>query len=137
MNAFRFCLDRAGVRIHEIDRLACYENPTAKLARRLWTTLPDLAHNPTSALFRLDADRPLREIRELLGPNGVLRTRGSFEEIFVQPAAGGAGGAFGAAALVHHRHTGRFPGAGSWTPASATPRTRRAYGACSTAPGLR
>ncbi|MFG3284425.1 carbamoyltransferase [Streptomyces sp. NPDC048111] len=71
--AFRHCLEKAGVRIEQIDRLAYYENPTAKLSRQLWTTLSGpAAELPAGALFRLDADRPLREIRELLGHEGPV-----------------------------------------------------------------
>src|SRR5579863_3546940 len=40
--------------------------------------------------------------------NSRIRRDGPFKDIFVQPAAGDAGGAVGAAALVHHRLTGSF-----------------------------
>ncbi|WP_328764175.1 MULTISPECIES: carbamoyltransferase family protein [unclassified Streptomyces] len=72
VNAFRRCLEQAGVGIDRIDRLAYYENPTAKLSRQLWTTFPDTGRTPDGALFRLDADRPLREMRELLGHQGPV-----------------------------------------------------------------
>lgn len=39
--------------------------------------------------------------------NGRLRREGGFERLFVQPAAGDAGSALGAAALAHVKHTGR------------------------------
>lgn len=39
--------------------------------------------------------------------NGRIDREGPFERIFVQPAAGDAGSALGAAALCHVRHTGR------------------------------
>ncbi len=41
--------------------------------------------------------------------NGRLRREGPFERIFVQPAAGDAGGALGAAALAHVRLAGERP----------------------------
>lgn len=40
--------------------------------------------------------------------NARIRTDGPFESIFVQPAAGDAGGSIGAAAIAHHRLTGSF-----------------------------
>ena len=39
--------------------------------------------------------------------NGRLLREGPFREIWIQPAAGDAGGALGVAQLVHHRHQGR------------------------------
>lgn len=39
--------------------------------------------------------------------NGKLKTEGIFEEIYVQPAAGDAGGALGAALAVHHIFNGQ------------------------------
>jgi carbamoyltransferase len=41
--------------------------------------------------------------------NSVLRRRGPFRQLFVQPAAGDAGGAVGAALLAQHRLTGQSP----------------------------
>ncbi len=41
--------------------------------------------------------------------NGRLRREGPFERLFVQPAAGDAGGCLGAAALAHVRLTGERP----------------------------
>ncbi|RMH22932.1 MAG: carbamoyltransferase [Acidobacteria bacterium] len=42
--------------------------------------------------------------------NGRIRRQGPFERLFVQPAAGDAGAALGAAALAHAARTGRRPG---------------------------
>jgi carbamoyltransferase len=39
--------------------------------------------------------------------NGRLLREGPFKNIWVQPAAGDAGGALGVAQLIHHRHVGR------------------------------
>ncbi|MFD9123316.1 carbamoyltransferase [Kitasatospora sp. NPDC059571] len=72
VEAFRFCLDRAGVGIDDIDCLAYYEDPSAKLARQLWTLLPTGGMGSRGALLKLDATRPLREIRQLLGYEGPV-----------------------------------------------------------------
>jgi carbamoyltransferase len=45
--------------------------------------------------------------------NARLRRDGPFRRLFVQPAAGDAGGAVGAAALAHRRLTGRRPATGA------------------------
>ena len=45
--------------------------------------------------------------------NSRLLRDGPFRRLFVQPAAGDAGGALGAAALCHARRTGERPGCGS------------------------
>jgi carbamoyltransferase len=39
--------------------------------------------------------------------NGRILREGPFKEIWIQPAAGDAGGALGVAQLIHHRHFGR------------------------------
>ncbi len=39
--------------------------------------------------------------------NGRLLREGPFKDIWIQPAAGDAGGALGVAQLIHHRHSGR------------------------------
>jgi carbamoyltransferase len=46
--------------------------------------------------------------------NGRLLREGPFRNIWIQPAAGDAGGALGVAQLIHHRHLGRprTPGCG-------------------------
>ena len=41
--------------------------------------------------------------------NGRILREGPFEQLFVQPAAGDAGGCLGAAALAHVRLTGTSP----------------------------
>jgi carbamoyltransferase len=74
VNGLRRCLAEAGVGIGDIDQFAYYENPTAKLARQLWSGLPELPSLGPDTLFRLDADRPYREIRELLGYDGPITT---------------------------------------------------------------
>ncbi len=70
--AFRFCLEQAGVAVTDIDALGYHENPESKLARQLWMGLPNLPAYTDEFFLRLDAGRPLREIRELLGFEGSV-----------------------------------------------------------------
>lgn len=70
--AFRYCLEEAGITIADVDCVAYYEDPVKKLDRQLWTALPQLRALGSAALARLDARRPEREIRELLGFDGRL-----------------------------------------------------------------
>lgn len=73
-NAFRACLREAGLQIYDVDHVAYYENPTLRLSRQLWTGLPQLPVSRPETMFRFDADRPYREIRELLGYDGPVTT---------------------------------------------------------------
>ena len=70
--AFKYCLEQAGLSIADVDCVAYYETPTLKLARQLWMGLPELPLRRPDALFRLDAHRPEREIREMLGFEGRI-----------------------------------------------------------------
>jgi carbamoyltransferase len=70
--AFRYCLDAAGLSITDVDCIAYYENPVKKLDRQLWMGLPQVPPASPQTLFRLDAMRPEREIRELLGFEGPV-----------------------------------------------------------------
>ncbi|HEX2046199.1 MAG TPA: carbamoyltransferase C-terminal domain-containing protein [Acidimicrobiales bacterium] len=70
--AFRWCLESAGLTIADVDCVAYYEEPVAKLGRQLWMGLPSLPSTSAAALFRLDATRPEREIRHVLGYDGRL-----------------------------------------------------------------
>lgn len=70
--AFVACLELAGMAIDDIDCIAYYEDPRMKLSRQLWMVIPRLSDVPESTLTRLDAGRPEREIRELLGFQGHL-----------------------------------------------------------------
>jgi carbamoyltransferase len=72
VNAFRFCLERARLGIEDIDRIAYYEHPRKKLARQLSTALPSGLAGQRASLFKLDADRPVREIRQRLGYSGPV-----------------------------------------------------------------
>ncbi|MEV4641954.1 carbamoyltransferase N-terminal domain-containing protein [Actinoplanes sp. NPDC049548] len=66
------CLRQAGLRITDVDCVAYYEDPVKKLHRQLWAGLPDFPDSSAPALFRLDADRPRRELRDLLGWEGRI-----------------------------------------------------------------
>jgi carbamoyltransferase len=68
--AFRFCLERGGVGIHELDAVAYYESPTKKLARQLWAG----QGAGQSGLPDLDVGRVERDIRERLGFAGRFLT---------------------------------------------------------------
>jgi carbamoyltransferase len=68
--AFKWCLARAGVTIADVDCIAWYEDPVAKLARQLWMGLPNVPPLSPPFLFKLDAARPARELGELLGWDG-------------------------------------------------------------------
>ncbi|MBD0688849.1 carbamoyltransferase [Streptomyces sp. CBMA123] len=70
--ALRHCLREAGLTIADVDCIAYYEDPAKKLDRQLWTALPDVPETGPHALFRFDADRPRREIREVLGFDGPV-----------------------------------------------------------------
>jgi carbamoyltransferase len=88
VNAFRACLLTAGLTIADVDYVAYYEDPIAKLGRQLWM---GLLESPSAALeldwtgngvprllneslVQLDPQRPYREIRELLGFDGPVVT---------------------------------------------------------------
>jgi carbamoyltransferase len=68
--AFRYCLDAGGLDVTDLDLVAYYEIPEAKLARQLWAR--ETAAGPPAAAF-LDAGRPEREIRERLGWAGPIK----------------------------------------------------------------
>ena len=70
--AFRYCLEAAGLTIADVDCVAYYENPVKKLGRQLWMGLPHVPPATPHSLFRLDAMRPEREIREVLGFEGPI-----------------------------------------------------------------
>ena len=63
--AWRFCLERGGLGIRDLDAVAYYESPTRKLARQLWA-------GQTSRLADLDVGRVERDIRERLGFPGPI-----------------------------------------------------------------
>ena len=71
-HAFRWCLAKAGVTIADVDCIAWYEDPVAKLDRQLWMGLPHVPPVSSAFLFRLDAARAARELHELLGWEGRI-----------------------------------------------------------------
>jgi carbamoyltransferase len=70
--AFRYCLKEAGLTIADVDAVAYYEDPIKKLDRQLWMGLPSVPPSAPQALFRLDAMRPERDVREILGFDGRI-----------------------------------------------------------------
>ncbi len=71
VNAFRYCLAEAGLRIEDVDGVAYYEDPAKKLERQLWMHLPDISIDGLRRLW-WRAKQPLTEIRELLGWEGPI-----------------------------------------------------------------
>ena len=70
VRAFRWCLERAGARITDVDAVAWYEEPGAKLSRQLWA-------GPAAddrELAWLDPGAAERAVRERLGWDGPLPT---------------------------------------------------------------
>src|SRR6202035_5787389 len=67
--AFRWCLRQGGIGLLDVDAVAYYESPVAKLSRQLWAALPGGA--PEDSTW-LDPEGPERAIREGLGWEGPL-----------------------------------------------------------------
>ncbi len=63
VEAFRFCLDREGLDLLDINAIAYYELPEAKLERQLWSGRPASGLDPAA---------PERAIRERLGWEGEI-----------------------------------------------------------------
>ena len=70
-NAFRYCLQQAGLSIAEIDCVAYYENPHKKLERQIWMNLPTLSEELCVQLWH-KAMLPVNAIRNLLGYEGPI-----------------------------------------------------------------
>ncbi len=73
VEAFRFCLEREGRTLLDLDAIAYYERPQAKLERQLWAGLENGA-NGGADLSALDPQAPERAIRERLGWEGEILT---------------------------------------------------------------
>ncbi len=71
VEAFRYCLDRAGLTVADVDCIGYYEQPTKKLSRQLWMEFPKIPSDG-AAMRRLDPKRPEHEIRDLLGYEGPI-----------------------------------------------------------------
>jgi carbamoyltransferase len=69
VSAFGFCLEAGGLSVADVDCVAYYESPVKKLSRQLWAGEPVGA---ASGQPWLDALRPEREIREVLGFEGEI-----------------------------------------------------------------
>src|SRR5579862_3262221 len=72
--AFRYCLDEAGLTIADIDCIAFYEDPSAKLGRQIWMgMLPGLTQQRrASILSKALWTRPEEEIRSVTGYEGPI-----------------------------------------------------------------
>lgn len=69
VHAFRHCLHAGNLSIMDVDRIAYYESPTLKLSRQLWSGRPAGAGDDFAWL---DANAPIRAIREHLGFDGPI-----------------------------------------------------------------
>ena len=69
VSAFGFCLEAGRLSVADVDCIAYYESPVKKLSRQLWAGEPVGA--PPGQPW-LDAGRPEREIREVLGFEGKI-----------------------------------------------------------------
>jgi carbamoyltransferase len=70
VRAFRYCLEAGGIDVADIDCVAYYELPKLKLSRQLASRIPVDAD---PSLSWLDAMKPEREIREVLGVEAPIR----------------------------------------------------------------
>jgi len=68
VNAFRYCLEKGGLTVADIDAVAYYENPVPKLARQLWSGL----NHSVGDLPQMDPGRPQAAIMERLGYDGPI-----------------------------------------------------------------
>jgi carbamoyltransferase len=65
VSAFRWCLKKGGIGLVDLDAVAFYESPVAKVSRQIWAG---------TAGNVLDPERPERAIREGLGWEGPILT---------------------------------------------------------------
>lgn len=72
VSAARFCLEAAGLTIADVDCVAYYEQPALKLERQRAMLAPFAAGPGAKAFPRLEAGRPEREIRRVLGFDGPI-----------------------------------------------------------------
>ncbi|MCP5053154.1 MAG: carbamoyltransferase, partial [bacterium] len=70
VNAFRHCLEEAGLTIDDIHCLSYYENPEKKLARQLWS---GYRRDSEELVHKLNPHRAEGDIRELLGYEGPIK----------------------------------------------------------------
>jgi carbamoyltransferase len=69
--AFRYCLNEAGISIGDIDCIGYYENPSKKLARQLWMHASGCSEQRLAHLWRRSR-LPILEIGEVLGYDGPI-----------------------------------------------------------------
>ena len=69
VQAFRFCLEKGGLDLTEVDCLAYYEMPREKLSRQLWQ---GAFHTASAEAAWLDPTFVERSIREKLGYEGPI-----------------------------------------------------------------
>ena len=69
VEAYRYCLNRAGLGPADVDCVAYYESPREKLSRQLWSSLHGGSPGDMSWL---DPQQPIRIIRERLGYDGPI-----------------------------------------------------------------
>jgi carbamoyltransferase len=72
--SFRFCLERGGLSMRDVDCVAFYEDPSLKLGRQLWTMMstPDADAQQAGILARLARDTPQEAIERTLGFEGPV-----------------------------------------------------------------
>lgn len=73
-HAFRWCLDRTGLSISDIDCIAFYEDPLLKLGRQVWMAFaPGLSSERRDSISDcIVRNRPTELITRLLGYNGHI-----------------------------------------------------------------
>jgi carbamoyltransferase len=71
--AFRFCLERAGVEIGDIDCVSYYEDPKAKLSRQLWMRLSSAGPPKFDLVPQIQKSRVEQTIRYFLGYEGPIQ----------------------------------------------------------------
>lgn len=77
--AFEYCLREAGLTLPELDRIAYYEDPQAKLERQLWMRTQGFPLAVSRPLRPGSAARPMRDIQRLLGYEGPIELVGHHE----------------------------------------------------------
>jgi carbamoyltransferase len=74
--AFRYCLEEAGIAISEVACVVYYEDPCLKLGRQIWMGMhPELPEPRRAAILaRMVKSPPQRAIRRTLGYDGPIET---------------------------------------------------------------
>lgn len=78
--AFRYCLERGGLTLPDVDCIAYYEDPVEKLSRQIWMGLApgasDISRRRLYGRMKLNIGRLEREVREGLGYEGRIEIVG-------------------------------------------------------------